>query len=172
MNILIRYWAIVCWCALQLRIILATGSFCIYQKNCSVSLQEEYVDPAWILLRAVIYLETNSITIGPFFLCFKRKFIEKCPPPYFWRKFYGGKFNFDDNWASHKVRTLLAYLSFSYVWNIKKHILQNTIKIQFWFSKTLQNLYVKVKIFKSLLILFFRFQFVSINFEVCNFSFI
>ena len=78
--------------------------------------------PGMVLLRAVIYLETNSITIGPFFLCFKRKFIEKCPPPHFWRKFYGGKFNFDDNWASHKVRTLLAYLSFSYVWNIKKHI--------------------------------------------------
>ena len=117
MNIFIRYLAIVYWYALQLRIILATRSFCIYQKNCSVSLQEEYVDLAWILLRAVIYLETNSITIGPFLLCFKRKFIEKSPPPYFWRKFYGGKFNFDDNWASHKVRTLLAYLSFSYVWN-------------------------------------------------------
>ena len=134
MNILIRYLAIVYWCALQLRIILATRSFCIYQKNCSVSLQEEYVDPAWILLRAVIYLETNSITIGPFFLCFKRKFIEKCsPPPNFWRKFYGGKFNFDDNWASHRVRTLLAYLSFSYVWNIKKHITtkhyQNTVLV-------------------------------------------
>ena len=106
---------------------LSNSQFLHLSKKGSASLQEEYVDPAWILLRAVIYLETNSITIGPFFLCFKRKFIEKCPPPHFWRKFYGGKFNFDDNWASHKVRTLLAYpglayLSFSYVWNIKKHI--------------------------------------------------
>ena len=117
MNILIRYLAIVYWCALQLRIILATCSFCIYQKNCSVSLQEEYVDPAWILLRAVIYLKTNSISIGPFFLCFKRKFMEKCPPPIFEENSMAGNLIFDDNWASHKVRTLLAYLSFSYVWN-------------------------------------------------------
>ena len=121
MNILIRYWAIVYWCALQLRIILATLSFCIYQKNCSVSLQEEYVDPAWISLRAFIYLETNSITIGSFFLCFKRKCKEKCPP-IFEENSMAGNLIFDDNWASHKVRTLLAYLSFSYVWNIKKHI--------------------------------------------------
>ena len=52
------------------------------------------------------------------FALFQKKIYWKMPPPpYFWRKFYGGKFNFDDNWASHKVRTLLAYLSFSYVWN-------------------------------------------------------
>ena len=156
---------------MQLRIILATLSFCIYQKNCSVSLQEEYVDPAWILLRAVIYLETNSITIGPFFLCFKRKFIEKCPPN-FWRKFYGGKFNFDDNWASHKVRTLLAYLSFSYVWNIKKHITtkhyQNTVLV----FKNSPEFVCKSENFQKPLNTFFRFQFVSMNFEVCNFSFI
>ena len=61
------------------------------------------------------------------FSLFQKKIYWKMPPPHFWRKFYGGKFNFDDNWASHKVRTLLAYpglayLSFSYVWNIKKHI--------------------------------------------------
>ena len=60
---------------------LSNSQFLHLSKKGSASLQEEYVDPAWILLRAVIYLETNSITIGPFFLCFKRKFIEKCPPP-------------------------------------------------------------------------------------------
>ena len=54
-------------------------------------------------------------------------------PQIFEENSMAGTLIFDDNWASHKVRTLLAYLSFSYVWNIKKHITtkhyQNTVLV-------------------------------------------
>ena len=81
---------------------LSNSQFLHLSKNGSASLQEEYVDPARTLPRAVIYLETNSITIGPFFLCFKRKCKEKCPP-IFEENSIAGTLIFDDNWPSHKV---------------------------------------------------------------------
>ena len=42
-------------------------------------MQGEYVDPARTLLRAFIYLKTNSIMIGYIFLCYKEKCCGKCP---------------------------------------------------------------------------------------------
>ena len=52
------------YCAVILRTISATLSFCIYQKKAVLFLQEDKVDPARILLRIAACLETNSITVG------------------------------------------------------------------------------------------------------------